>query len=82
MLLGSLNADGSRKPGAVDKYCGTDTTSLIAKVNVNFKFVGFMIRGAVVLKLSSVLFCLFYLRISLVNSTRKSLLSFSFFVQR
>uniref|UniRef100_F6UXH9 Nuclear pore protein n=1 Tax=Ciona intestinalis TaxID=7719 RepID=F6UXH9_CIOIN len=32
MLLGRLNADGSRKPGAVDKYCAGDTKLLIAKV--------------------------------------------------
>uniref|UniRef100_H2ZQU4 Nuclear pore protein n=1 Tax=Ciona savignyi TaxID=51511 RepID=H2ZQU4_CIOSA len=32
MLLGRLNSDGSRKPGAVDKYCGGDTKVLISKV--------------------------------------------------
>lgn len=32
MLLGKLNLDGSRKPGAVDKYCGGDTKHLIAKI--------------------------------------------------
>jgi len=32
MLLGKLNADGSRKPGAVDRYCVGDTKKLISKV--------------------------------------------------
>lgn len=32
MLLGGLNADGSRRPGLVDSFCGGDTIELIAKV--------------------------------------------------
>jgi len=32
MLLGQLNKDGTRKPGAIDKYCADDSKNLISKV--------------------------------------------------
>lgn len=35
MLLGSLNSDGSRRPGVIDKYCDKDTSELIAKVDAS-----------------------------------------------
>lgn len=40
MLLGGRNADGSRRPGLVDKFCGGESRQLIAKVAADIESKG------------------------------------------